>query len=67
MFDLNYFIGKYVTKRTQSMFLKDMRKIKKNLFRKLKVIGSCNWWSRFYRVIVHQSYFTFSSFIVGSS
>ena len=36
MFDLNYFIGKYVTKRPQSMFLKDIEDNKEELTRKIE-------------------------------
>ena len=36
MFDLNYFIGKYVTKRTQSMFLKDIEENKEKLVQKIE-------------------------------
>ena len=36
MFDLNSFIGKYVTKRPQSMFLQDIENNKEELSRKIK-------------------------------
>lgn len=36
MFDLNHFIGKYVTKRPQSMFLKDIEDNRGELTRKIK-------------------------------
>lgn len=36
MFDLNSFIGKYVTKRPQSMFLQDIENYKEELSRKIK-------------------------------
>lgn len=36
MFDLNHFIGKYVTKRSQSMFLKDIEDNKVELTRKIE-------------------------------
>ena len=36
MFDLNHFIGKYVTKRPQSMFLQDIENNKDELIRKIK-------------------------------
>ena len=36
MFDLNHFIGKYVTKRPQSMFLKDIEDNKVELIRKIE-------------------------------
>ena len=36
MFDLNYFIGKFVTKRPQSMFLQDIENNKDELIRKIK-------------------------------
>lgn len=36
MFDLNHFIGKYVTKRPQSMFLKDIEDNKVELTRKIE-------------------------------
>lgn len=36
MFDLNYFIGKYVTKRPQSMFLKDIEDNRVELTRKIE-------------------------------
>ena len=36
MFDLNHFIGKYVTKRPQSMFLKDIEDNRDELTRKIE-------------------------------
>lgn len=36
MFDLNHFIGKYVTKRSQSMFLRDIENNKEELTKKIK-------------------------------
>lgn len=36
MFDLNHFIGKYVTKRPQSMFLQDIENNKEELTKKIK-------------------------------
>ena len=36
MFDLNHFIGKYVTKRPQSMFLKDIEDNRGELTRKIE-------------------------------
>lgn len=36
MFDLNHFIGKYVTKRPQSMFLKDIEDNREQLIRKIE-------------------------------
>ena len=36
MFDLNHFIGKYVTKRPQSMFLQDIENNKEELTRKIE-------------------------------